>query len=173
MGPFSSFGGYDISGLWIFLKIISALLSMGFIGGTIYAWMGYQDVTRLKEQKRADYFSRTKKQTISPKVKHWQTIVELFHTPDPNAWRVAIIDADAMMEDMITQMGFDGNTFGDKLKAMNQARIPWVDTAWDVHLLRNKLAHEGSRYHLNNREAYRAFKIYENLLHETGYLAKS
>lgn len=171
MGPLDTLNSGAFSGLFIFLQVLGALVSLAFIGGSIYAWIGDQEVSRMFAEKRNKHFEIDKKSSSSPARKRWTNIAALFQSPDPNAWRIAIIDADSMMEELITKMGFAGETFGEKLKNMNQSGIPWTDAAWDVHLLRNKLAHEGSRYPLNDREAYRAFKIYENIFFETGFLA--
>jgi len=171
MGPLDTLNSGAFSGLLIFFQVLGALISVAFIGGAMYAWTGKQEVDRMLAEKRNQHFQISKKSTASPIKKRWVNIAAMFQSPDPNAWRIAIIDADSMLEELITQMGFNGETFGEKLKNMNQSGIPWTDAAWDVHLLRNKLAHEGSRYPLNDREAYRAFKIYENIFFETGFLA--
>lgn len=170
----NSIGGADFSGFVLFLKVISALISIAFIAGSIYSWLGIQKVNEMNAAARAEHFSLSRATNSSqqnPNIQRWQAITAMFQSNDPTAWRMAIIDADAMMEDLCTSLGFEGQNFGDKLKSMQQARVPWVQSAWDVHILRNKLAHEGSRYPLNNREAYQAFKVYESIFYETGYLA--
>lgn len=168
----NSIGGANFSGFVLFLRIISALLSITFIVGAIYSWLSIQKVNDMNALKRRKHFSLSKKEmNINPTAERWNNIADMFKSQDPTAWRMAIIDADAMMEDLITQMGFQGQHFGEKLKHMQQANVPWVQSSWDVHLLRNKLAHEGSRYPINNREAYQAFKVYESIFENTGYLA--
>jgi hypothetical protein len=168
----NSIWGANFSGLVLFLQIISALVSVTFVVGAIYSWLGIQKTQEMNAHKRFEHFSLSKKDTSkNPQIEHWKHIVEMFQSSEVTAWRMAIIDADAMLEDLITQMGFSGQNFGEKLKNMQQESVPWVQSAWDVHLLRNKLAHEGSRYPLNDREAYQAFKVYESIFQNTGYLA--
>lgn len=161
--------------LLVILKIISAIVSIGFIIGIVYSVLGIKSLSRESAIKRAQHFSRGEGQpqaaTLSPQQQHWNAISAMFHSPDQTSWRVAILDADSMLEDLVTQMGYKGVSFGEKLKDMHRDNIPWLQSAWDVHLLRNKLAHEGSRYPLNQREAYRAFKMYEQIFYGTGYLA--
>lgn len=171
MGPLETFNSGAFSGILLFLKILSIMLTLGFVGGALYVWKEHQETKELMKEKRHNHFVFNKDTKISPMKKRWQNASELFQAPDPNAWRIAILDADAMLEELITSMGFVGDTFGEKLKQMSDARVPWIDAAWEVHLLRNKLAHEGSRYPLTDREAYRAFKIYENIFFDTGFLA--
>jgi len=158
--------------LFTVIKIFSALISIGFLFGIFYSWYSHSEVSRARAAKYQEHFSLGKaEEKSSPNFDRWQRVAGLFQSPDSNGWRLAIIDADTMMEDMITSLGYMGDTFGEKLKSMSQAGVPWLQAAWDVHLLRNKIAHEGDRYHLSDREAYRAFKIYESIFYETGYLA--
>lgn len=164
--------GIDFLGILTFLKILSGLVSIAFVLGIISSWTGAKKAREDLEYQRAQHFALEKsKKKTSAQEASWGIIKKMFQSEDPHAWRVAILDADSLLEDMITQMGYQGTTFGEKLKALQQDRIPWTQAAWEVHLLRNKLAHEGNRYPLNHREAYRAFKIYENIFFETGYLA--
>ena len=161
----------DFSGLFTYIKILGALISIVFLGGIIAASIGTSSVSARRKEKRIQHFV-IEKQAVSAHMKQWEHVSSLFKSPDPTAWRMAIIDADTMLEDMISDMGYQGDTFGEKLMAIQRDGISWTDAAWDVHLLRNKLAHEGSRYPLSDREAFRAYKIYENILTHTGYLAK-
>lgn len=169
----NSIGGANFSGFVLFLQILSGIISAGFIVGAIYSYLGIQRVEAEEGAKRKQHFSLDNNKTTqkNPTQKRWDAIISMFQSNDSTAWRMAIIDADAMMEDLVDSMGFQGQNFGEKLKQMQQVGVPWVQSAWDVHLLRNKLAHEGSRYPLNNREAYQVFKVYESIFQNTGYLA--
>lgn len=160
----------DFSGIITFLKILSVLASIGFFAWIIVSILGTQRLNREQDLKRHEHFN-IRKESKSPQMKRWETISQQFKSADPLGWRVAIIDADAMLEDMVTELGYVGSTFGDKLKHLQREGVTWSDAAWEVHLLRNKLAHEGSRYPLSDREAYRAYRIYENLFVSNGYLA--
>jgi hypothetical protein len=163
----------DISGIIIFLKIISALLIVGFIGGIIFSYFGKQKINEEFDVEFNNHFIKpaVRQQETSPQQKHWLKLEQMFRSKDPHAWRLAIIDADTMLEEFIDSLGYQGMNLGEKLKNMHYDNVPWLQAAWDVHLLRNKLAHEGTRYPLNEREAYRAYKIYENIFKENGYLA--
>ena len=166
----TNFLNSDFSGLFTFLKIFGAIASIIFAGASIAAGLGILSVSARKKEKYHQHFIR-EKTTQSPKMKQWEAITTLFKASDPTGWRMAIIDADTMLEELVTEMGHQGDSFGEKLMSLRRDGVSWTDAAWDVHLLRNKLAHEGSRYNLTDREAFRAYKIYENILMGTGYLA--
>ncbi|MFT6361357.1 MAG: hypothetical protein ACJAV6_000119 [Candidatus Paceibacteria bacterium] len=160
----------DLSGIVGYLRIIGLFISLGFLGGAIYAWFGIMNLKLQLKEKHEEHFNIAKAQQ-SPRLKRWDTIAVMFKSPNPTNWRMAVIDADSMLEDLVTEMGHQGDSFGEKLQSIRRDGVSWTDAAWEVHLLRNKLAHEGSRYPLTDREAFRAYKIYENILITSGYLA--
>lgn len=160
----------DFSGIILFLKILGFLLSLAFLVGIVVSWLGAKDVDQLNEIKEHQHFLTTH-DIETPEEKRWQAITEHFQSDNPVEWRMAIIDADAMLEDLVTAIGYRGETFGEKLKSIEASDFPHLNNAWYVHKLRNNLAHQGTAYHLSEREAYQAFKIYNAIFHETGYLS--
>ena len=169
------FLGYDMSGIVLFLKILGFVLSVGFAVGLVLSILGQRDLFIKKKNRRENYFNDTLNNSQSSmesrEMKRWQNIKAHFQSKNPTDWRMAIIDADAMLEDIIESMGYRGASFGEKLKSMNPRNVPFLNDAWHVHKLRNILAHQGSRYNLSEREAYQAHKIYENIFYSTGYIS--
>ncbi len=55
--------------------------------------------------------------------------------------RMAIIDADKLVDQALKDKGFKGNTMGDRLKSA-KAALPHRDNIWQAHKLRNRVAHE-------------------------------
>ncbi len=163
------FLGFDISGIVLILKVIGSVLSVVFFVGIIISGLSFFNVVEIKKRRRFNYFNRDEVKQESSTEKRWNSIKAHFQSQNPAEWRMAIIDADSMLEDLITGMGYQGETFGEKLKSIDRNIAPWLNDVWQVHLLRNKLAHEGSSYHLSDREAYQTFKIYEHLFYSFGY----
>lgn len=162
----------DVVGILSGLRIFSLVLVIVFIIGTFVCLVGFFSVLRSDNKKFNNHFNRNSAPSaVNPRLKRWNAIEAMFKSPDRNAWRMAVIDADSMLDELIVSLGYRGNTFGERLKDMHRDNIPWLQSAWDVHLLRNKLAHEGSRYPLNDRESYRAYRIYQQIFVQTGYLA--
>lgn len=173
MGPSLNTLGNEFIIIISFFKGLGLVLSILFFVAILFSSFALRQVFDGNEEKLGRHFfvPNKAKARRSPNLDRWENIVGMFKSKNETYWRVAIIDADSMLEDMVTSLGYQGSDFGGKLKSMQRDNIPWLQAAWDVHLLRNKLAHEGSRYPLNEREAYRAYKIYENILSGTGYLA--
>lgn len=78
-------------------------------------------------------------------------------------WRIGILEADNMLEEILRDRGYVGETVSDMLK---NAHFRTVQMAWDAHGVRNRIAHEGSDFQLTEREAKRAFLLYESVFRE-------
>ncbi len=166
------FLGIDFSWLVITLKVLGSILSVASIVGIVISFFGILDTNKKKKEKRENYFvKQNNNDYISENDMRWIDIRNNFQSNDPTNWRMAIIDADSMLEDLITSIGYDATTFGDKLKMINRIDFPLIDSVWYVHKLRNNLAHQGSSYHLSERDAYQAFKIYEQIFYENNYIS--
>ncbi len=153
------------------IKVLSVIISIGSAIGLVVVLHGIYSIVQKKKERWEQHFDKARpKQEASPQQLRWQHISQLFSSKNPSDWRVAILDADSMLEQLVTAMGYQGDTFGDRLKAIHPSDVPWLQAAWDVHLVRNRLAHEGSTYRINERDVYRIFKTYESIFYTTGYL---
>lgn len=78
-------------------------------------------------------------------------------------WRIGILEADNLLLEVLTEKGYQGDGVGEKLKT---ASFKTIDLAWDAHKIRNRVAHEGSDFELTEREAKRAFMLYESVFRD-------
>ena len=83
-------------------------------------------------------------------------------------WSQAIIEADIMLDEILDEQGYVGESVGDKLKQATPARFHTIQDAWDAHLVRNEIAHKGSAFQLTEHVAYRTISHYENVFREFG-----
>ncbi len=98
--------------------------------------------------------------------KTWERIVEQAESTSESNWRIAIIEADIMLDDLLYKLGLPGDTIGDKLKAVEKSDFLTLDDAWEAHKVRNQIAHGGSGFQLNQREARQAISHYEKVFRE-------
>lgn len=78
-------------------------------------------------------------------------------------WRIGIMEADNLLLETLRNKGYQGDGVAHMLKT---ASFKTIDLAWDAHKIRNRIAHEGSEFQLTEREAKRAFILYESVLRE-------
>lgn len=152
------------------VKTISFIATIGFGIALVVLYTRFSELKKQKEAEWKEHFNLgNNKKNENPHQQEWNRIVEMFRSQNPSDWRLAILDADMLLEKMINSLGYQGETFADKLKSIHPADHPWLQNAWDVHLLRNRLAHE-SGVQLDQRQIYNAFKTYESIFYTTGFL---
>ncbi len=96
----------------------------------------------------------------------WERIQSLVEGANPSAWREAIIEADIMLDDMLTRQGYVGESVGEKLKAADPGHFKTIQDAWEAHKVRNQIAHEGSSFDLTESLTRRTIARFESVLHE-------
>ncbi len=152
------------SNIWLFFSLFAYLLCIYFIGTLVYySTRLYQ----IAEEEKAKY-TTISKETMDVALEHsrWNYIRQLIESPQESDWRSAIIEADIMMDEMLSKIGLEGNSIGDKLKGANPAHFHTLQDAWEAHKVRNDIAHEGSAYQLSPNLAYRTIGRYENVFKE-------
>lgn len=100
----------------------------------------------------------------------WQMILNHFNSQNPNDWRAAIIDADVMLEDLVTSMGYTGEGLGAKLTSIRVNDFPTLQSAWEGHKMRNIIAHEGVSYNLTERQKEITRRHFEAVFRDMGVI---
>ncbi len=93
----------------------------------------------------------------------WKVVEGYMNDEMEVMWRLGIIEADNLLYDVLKEKGYGGNSLGDMMK---EANFNSISQAWDAHKVRNRIAHDGSAYHLTDREARRVYGLYEEVLRE-------
>lgn len=119
---------------------------------------------------KAEYEKRLHEQVGGSKNEHWSQVLHYLFSQHSSDWKLAIIEADSMLEGLLDQLGFKGETLGDKLKSADQDNFSQLTIAWEVHTIRNKIAHEGLAFELSQHEAKRVIALYEQIFHTYGYI---
>lgn len=98
----------------------------------------------------------------------WDEVLAHANSDNPNDWRLAIIEADIMLESILDEKGYPGKTIGEKLKGANRESFRTLDDAWQAHKTRNEIAHQGSDFILTKRIANEAIMRYQRVFDEQG-----
>lgn len=101
-----------------------------------------------------------------PTNKKWLHVQQLINSNNPSDWRIAILEADIMLDELLIASGYVGDSVGDKLKMVEPSDMLTLDKAWEAHKVRNRLAHAGSEFDLNEREAQRVIGLYGQVFEE-------
>lgn len=138
------------------LSYISIFLSLVFICGIMYAQTMYGEVRRKMNEAAAPKKNPVPvhEQLVSAAPDpRWKDVEGLMQSGNPADWRVAILEADILLEDMLGQMGYGGESVGEKLKQVDPAHFKTIQDAWKAHKVRNTIAHEGASFKLTRSAA--------------------
>lgn len=100
----------------------------------------------------------------------WERIEAYARSGNNSELRMAIIEADIMLFEVLTQSGFPGNTLGEILKNTDKSKLATLDYAWSAHRVRNELAHQGSDYVLGRSTAEGALDGYRRVFTELDFI---
>ena len=96
----------------------------------------------------------------------WQEIVAKSEAAEESNWRLAIIEADIILDSLLEKLNLPGQGIGEKLKAVEPSDFLTLDQAWEAHKARNAIAHQGGDFLLNQREVRRIISLYEEVFKE-------
>jgi len=114
---------------------------------------------------------KVNKQVISEVVnKKWQDILIHINSTNPSDWKLAILECDIILGDILEKMGYTQGSIGEKLKSIEVSDFTNIEAAWEAHKIRNAIAHEGSEFAINEREAKRVIGLYELVFKEFEYI---
>ena len=107
---------------------------------------------------------------VEVKNARWEEVMTLMTSGSVSDWRAAILEADIILDELLTQVGLPGDTVADKLKGASRGTFNTLDLAWEAHKIRNEVAHSGSTYELTQREASRTIDLFRQVFEEFDYI---
>jgi hypothetical protein len=102
----------------------------------------------------------------------WRKVIEHADSPNENDWKQAIIEADVMLDQLVTNLGYQGESLGEKLKRTTTGDFKTRNQAWEAHLVRNRIAHDGSAFQMNQLEAKRVIGLYRQVFEEFYHISE-
>lgn len=163
--------------IWPIWKIIAGLLSVLAFAGVIYSlWqLNIIDVEEkpIYDPEPDDVSSAVASGAVNVsnnKNEKWERVLEHANSTNPSDWRLAIIEADVMLEEVLRNAGFPGDSIGDMLKSVNKGDFVTIEEAWEAHKVRNRIAHDGGNFQLTDRETRRVVSLFEKVFQEFGVI---
>lgn len=150
--------------LWLWIIVIGYALSVIGLFVIIYVTVR---LFELRERERKYYGTLLHVPGADEgSLPRWKHIESLAGAPSASEWREAIIEADIMLDDMLTIQGYVGVGVGEKLKAADPENFATLQDAWEAHKVRNQIAHEGSAFNLSEALARRTIARFAAVFRE-------
>jgi hypothetical protein len=152
------------SGWLLILKIIFIILSLILFGFIIFALIKTFWLKRLLIWDLVEFFS-FRPYGLRKVVKDWAKITARLETGLESEYKLAVIEADSILNDILKRMDFGGKTLGERLEKLTTAILPNLEQIWETHKIRNNIVHDPD-YRLTLDEAKRVLDIYEQALRD-------
>ena len=108
---------------------------------------------------------------LSHKNERWEHIESLVASENPADWRLAVLEADILLDRLVAAMyPTAGTNLGERMRVIEPSDFLTLDKAWEAHKVRNMIAHEGSDFILTQREARRVVGLFGEVFREFSYI---
>jgi hypothetical protein len=166
-GIWSSIVAWFMRYVWPIVIALAVIVSILAIIGIIRSYIG---IKKLNEEERKIYGptkeSEKADESVSNKNERWEHALTHLNSANASDWRLAIIEADVMLDEMLRAQGYHGESIGEMLKGIEKSDMTTLDAAWEAHKVRNQIVHSGTEYYLTEREAKRIMALYESVFKE-------
>lgn len=96
-------------------------------------------------------------------VKRWNKVKMRLDSGLESECKLAILEADNLLDEVLKKMGYAGETLLEKMKNITAATLSNIEDVKTAHKARNSIVHDPD-YRLSLDEAKRIMEIYENAL---------
>ncbi len=164
---------YFLQNIWPIWKLLAAIVSALALAGIIHNLWKLRALD-LEEQKiygaPPEISLSDEGEVPAAKNEKWEKVVGYANSSNASDWRLAVIEADVMLEELLRTAGYGGESIGDMLKSVDKNEFLTIDDAWEAHKIRNRIAHSGGNFQLNERETKHAVALFEKVFKEFGII---
>jgi len=155
---------------WPLVASVSMLISFFLFVLMVYLMFKLKEVKKLDEKIYGAVESVPLEGGSEVRNERWLRVLEHLETESQAEWKAAILEADIILDEMLTKMGYSGDSLGERLSNVEKSDFLTINLAWEAHKVRNAIAHEGSDYILSKREAKRVINLYKQVFEEFKFI---
>ncbi len=155
---------------WSVFVAISLMVSLCLTALIIYCCIRVFQIRQIENRRFEAAQSTIVAQDLPKTQLRWHRVLEQANSDSEKSARLAILEADIMLNELLDVLGYRGETMGDKMRGVDRANWNTIDLAWEAHRIRNKIAHEGDAHRVTAREARRVIALYERVFKEFNFV---
>ena len=155
--------------LLLWLKDFSLVLTVLFFAGIVWIMLRARELHHREHEKYAPVL--LEEIVAKGKMIQWQVVLNHVNSESPAEWKLGILEADNMLDEILEDQGYKGESVADKLKAMSPSRITSYQELWEAHKVRNAIAHGGAiDMELSKKTARDTIANFGKAFKELGYI---
>lgn len=90
----------------------------------------------------------------------WKNVLKRLETANEEEYKLAVLEADGMLDQALNRMGFAGDTLADRLQKVSTGIITNLPEVRQANAIRNNIVHDPD-YRLTLSEARRIIEVYQ------------
>lgn len=151
-------------GILLFLKIILIVISLFFL---VIIFHSLRKSSWLKNRFLQDMVEilTYRPYGVKKMAKIWSKIKGRLEAGSESEYKLAVIEADSILNDVLERMGFKGEILGDRLKQVTTDILPNIEETREAHKVRNNIVYDPD-YKLTLDQAQKVLKTYEQALRD-------
>lgn len=136
----------------LFVDIVLLLIQRGLSGDLRDTMLGMNLPHELVKSKQKNVLRN-----------RWDRIKGRLESGQQSEYKIAIIEADDLIDDLIRRMNYKGENFGERLANIKPGQIENLEDLKSAHLERNKIIHDG-KLEITKEQAEQIMSAYEEFL---------
>lgn len=154
---------------WLYFVATSLAFSLIFAAGIIYNILQVRAIRDAEHKQFAEKATPVAQGSARQVHKRWDHVLDQLSSGSEQGWRVAILEADIMLKDLLDTLGYRGETLADQMRQVDRGSFKTIDLAWEAHRARNRVAHtQGGG--IDMHEARRIIGLYSQVFKEFDFL---
>lgn len=161
----------EFHGWLLFLKVVFSITAAAMVVFIFYFIFASQWLKERYFDKFGDFWKFNSKGSQTVNLKQWKKISKRLSGRRETDWKLAIIEADDLVNSLVKRMGYGAATFPERIKKMAEKDFPDLKTdgILESHEIRRSISHD-QNFRLSNEQAKQALADYEKFLKETELL---
>ena len=160
---------YFLARVWPIWKLVAAVVSALALAGIVRNSWKLRAIN-IEEKKiynpPLETSTPESNEIAESKNEKWEKVIKYANSSNASDWRLAVIEADVMLEELLHTLGHKEESVGEMLKSVDKNEFLTIEDAWEAHKIRNAVAHSGGNFQLSEREAKRAIALFEKVFRE-------
>jgi hypothetical protein len=148
------------------IKLIFILFTLFFLGAVIYfmivsTWMKHHFL-----EDASEFFS-WQAYGLKQIADRWKKIKKRLDSGVESEYKLAIIEGDDFLSEVLDERGFEGKSFEDLISSAGVGLLANTDEIFQAHKVRNSIVYEPD-FSINQEEAKRILSIFETAVKSVG-----
>ena len=98
-------------------------------------------------------------------IKRWEKILSRLEETNPSQYKVAVLEADAFADEMLSGIGYKGATMAEKLATIHPGQLETREDIVEAHQIRNRIVHE-TDFVISQEDARKCLGAYRKFFDE-------